>query len=45
MRSDVDKAVDLFELALLMATLRDWFVICQPIVPSVYRERFSLAGT
>lgn len=28
--------VDLFALALLMATLRDWLVICQRSVPVVY---------
>lgn len=28
--------VDLFALALLMATLRDWLVICQRRVPVVY---------
>ena len=30
--------VDLFALALLMATLRDWLVICQRSVPVVYGE-------
>ena len=33
----VDRALDLLELALLIATLRDWFVTCQAMVPGVYR--------
>lgn len=32
---DVESGVDLFALALLMATLRDWLVICQRRVPVV----------
>lgn len=32
---EVGKGVDLLALALLMATLRDWFVICQRRVPVV----------
>lgn len=41
MRVEVGKGVDLLALALLMATLRDWFVICQRRVPVVcfFRER------
>lgn len=34
---EVDKGVDLLALALLMATLSDWLVICQrrvPVIPS-----------
>ena len=31
-----ERGVDLFALALLMATLRDWLVICQRSVPVVY---------
>lgn len=34
-RVEVGKGVDLLALALLMATLRDWFVICQRRVPVV----------
>jgi hypothetical protein len=33
---EMDKGVDLLALALLMATLRDWLVICQRSVPAVY---------
>ena len=33
---------DLFALALLMATLRDWFVICQNRVPRVLRLGVSM---
>jgi hypothetical protein len=36
MRVGVERGVDLLALALLMATLRDWLVICQPSVPIVY---------
>ena len=32
---DVDRGVDLLALALLMATLRDWLVICHRSVPVV----------
>lgn len=35
MRVEVDRGVDLLALALLMATLRDWLVICQRSVPVV----------
>ena len=31
-----DNGVDLFAFALLMATFRDWLVICQRRVPLVY---------
>lgn len=34
----MDRGVDLLALALFMATLRDWLVICQPNVPSVYTQ-------
>jgi hypothetical protein len=34
----VERGVDLLALALLMATLRDWLVICQRIVPVVCEE-------
>lgn len=34
-RVEVDRGVDLFALALFIATLRDWFVICQRRVPAV----------
>ena len=33
---EVERGVDLFALALLMATLRDWLVICQRSMPVVY---------
>ena len=33
---EVERGVDLFALALLMATLSDWLVICQRSVPVVY---------
>jgi hypothetical protein len=33
---EADRGVDLFALALLMATLSDWLVICQSNVPAVY---------
>ena len=32
---EVERGVDLLALAELMATLRDWFVICQSNVPVV----------
>jgi len=32
----VERGVDLLALALLMATLRDWLVICQRSVPVVW---------
>jgi hypothetical protein len=35
MRLEVERVVDLLALALLMATLRDWLVICQRRVPRV----------
>lgn len=35
MIAEVDRGVDLLALALLMPTLRDWFVICQRSVPLV----------
>lgn len=33
----MERGVDLLALALLMATLRDWFVICQRRVPVVFK--------
>ena len=33
---EVERGVDLLALAELMATLRDWFVICQRRVPVVW---------
>ena len=33
---DVESGVDLLALEELMATLRDWLVICQPRVPAVW---------
>lgn len=38
------KGVDLLALALLMATLRDWFVICQRRVPVVcmFQRAFAM---
>jgi hypothetical protein len=38
----VDRGVDLLALALLMPTLRDWFVICQRRVPAVRRLGVSM---
>lgn len=35
----VDSGVDLFALALLIATLSDWFAICQNSVPVVCSVR------
>ena len=42
MRVEVDREVDLLALALLMATLRDWLVICQRSVPVVWRPGVSM---
>jgi hypothetical protein len=39
---EVDRGVDLLALALLMPTLRDWFVICQRRVPVVRRPGVSM---
>ena len=33
---EVERGVDLLALALFMATLRDWFVICHSKVPVVW---------
>ena len=38
---EVEIGVDLLALDELMATFRDWFVICQPSVPIV--ERFGVS--
>lgn len=38
---EVGSGVDLLAFELLIATLRDWFVICQPRVPAV--ERFGVS--
>ena len=38
----VDRGVDLLALAELMATLRDWFVICHASVPAVPRLGVSM---
>ena len=38
----MDSGVDLLALALLMPTLRDWFVICQRRVPDVPRLGVSM---
>ena len=40
---EVERGVDLLALAELMATLRDWFVICQSSVPVVYVQMYSVA--
>lgn len=39
---EVESGVDLLALALLMATLRDWFVICQRRVPVMPRPGVSM---
>lgn len=42
MRVEVEREVDLLALALLMATLSDWLVICQRRVPVVLRPGVSM---
>ena len=41
---DMERGVDLLALAELMATLRDWFVICQLRVPAVCAHVISKNG-
>ena len=40
----VERGEDLLALALLMATLSDWLVICQRTVPVVWRRRQGVSG-
>ncbi len=41
---DMERGVDLLELALLMATLSDWLAICHRRVPVVYQLVSALSA-